>query len=370
MPGHDNSPACEACWDRLEQDLAELPALLDELEVVLARQDRVQKPPARRRRAPLDDEDEQLLDRDIPPWLRAEHQPRIKPRPLPLRLEAVDVLTDLHTQLLRAVGAVLRDNPACRRRAVEGPPRRGERRPVTYVPLPAPRPLSDSRAAARFLLSALAWMRARPDQHTAIRSVHKAVRSARALIDTADALVYCGICSTTRPAAGGGCPGPDVCPCGCHDGHGNPCTIPGGCGLGQPAGEPVICQEELYAVDHRHLTKRRIVDGRLEVDQHVCMDCSFIRCRTCGTRHDVAERRRLLLDAARDYLVTTTEACRAIATYADGNLKEATVWKWKERGRVVARGHTVENGTRQDLYRLGDLMDLAAGTRRDTREGA
>lgn len=369
MPGHDNSPACEACWGGLEQDLAQMPALVAALEAMARRVLALDRPPARRR-AGRDDEDEPVLDRDIPAWLRTD-QPRLKPRALPLQVDAFDDLVYLHGEVLKAVGAVLKDNPACRRRPVEGPPRRGEARPVTYIPLPAPRPLSDTAAASRFLLSALPWMRARPDQHPAITTIGRAVKRSRNRLKTAPDLVYCGICSTTTTRTiRTGCPGPEACPCGCHDGYGNPCTIPGGCGLATT--EPVVCEEELYAVDHRHLRRRTDADEAVE---HVCMQCAFIRCRTCGTLHDVKERRHALLEAARDYLVTTTEACGAIATYADGNLKEATVWKWKERGRVIARGHTEESGRRQDLFRLGDLMDLAAATmgrRRagDTREGA
>lgn len=376
MPAHDNSPACENCWGRLERDLAQMPTLVEELQVTLARLDRITRNPARRPTDPDDDADDvdaaarDASGRDIPPWLRAEHQPRIKARALPLRLEASNELVALHDQVLRIVGPVLAEHPACRPHLLEGPAPRGKAWPLTFVPLPAPRPLSDTTAASRFLLRALPWMRTRPDQHGAIRAIGRAVTHARDLIDTAPDVVYCGICSTTTTReVTAGCPGPDQCPCGCHDGYGNPCTIPGGCGL--PTLETVTCEQELYAVDHRHLTKRRHVDGRDEVVEHVCMQCAFVRCRTCGTSHDVKERRHALLEAARDYLVTTTEACRAIATYADGNLKEATVWKWKERGRVIARGHTVDNGTRQDLFRLGDLMDLATETRRsNTREGA
>lgn len=365
MPPHDNSPACEKCWAQLEADLGEMPALIEELEVVLARLDRIPRPAGRGR--PEDDDEDDTSDRDIPPWLRAEHQPRIKARALPMRLDAYDELIALHDQVLRTVGPVLRDNPACKRRPIAGPSPEGHPWPITIDPaLPAPRPLSDTAAASRFLLSALPWMRTRPDQHHAITRIKKAVRHARDLIDRDPDRVYVGVCSSIT--SNGGCPGPDTCPCGCHDGYGNPCTVPGGCGL---QGKPVTCQEPLYATDHRMLTQRTTdATGKEQIVEHICMQCAFVRCRTCGTNHDVKERRHALLEAARDYLVTTTEACRAIATYADGNLKEATVWKWKERGRVIARGHTTENGTRQDLFRLGDLMDLATARRTDTREGA
>lgn len=372
MPAHDNSPACASCWSGLEQDLAQMPALVADLEDMARRITALDRPPARRRAGRgRDDDEDPAPDRDIPAWLRTVN-PRIKPRALPLQLDAFDDLVSLHGEVLKVVGAVLKDNPACRRRPIPGPAREREPWPLTIDPfLPAPRPLSDTAAASRFLLNALPWMRTRPDQHGAITTIGKAVKRSRNRLKTAPDLVYCGICSTTTTRqTGGGCPGPDRCGCGCHDGYGNPCTVPGGCGL--TTSEPVVCEEELYAVDHRHLIRRRTVDGRDEVVEHVCMQCGFIRCRTCGTLHDVKERRHSLLEAARDYLVTTTEACAAIATYADGNLKESTVWKWKERGRITARGHTEENGRRQDLFRLGDLMDLATAARRrsDTREGA
>lgn len=60
---------------------------------------------------------------------------------------------------------------------------------------------------------------------------------------------------------------PVTCPCGCHDGYGNPCTIPGGCGL-TTAPDPVegACVRGCH-VPRRHLTS-----------------CSTPACRGCQPR--------------------------------------------------------------------------------------
>lgn len=65
-----------------------------------------------------------------------------------------------------------------------------------------------------------------------------------------------------------GCPGPAMCGCGCHDGTGNPCTLPGGCGT-QVLG---TC------------------DGPIFPDRYGLMR---VRCARCGETWDQDDLRRL-----------------------------------------------------------------------------
>lgn len=100
------------------------------------------------------------------------------------------------------------------------------------------------------------------------------------------------------------------------------------------------------------------IDGEVcPEDLYVAHDAHTATCRTCGTEWDVPERRAALLALAEDRLVTTTEACRAIKTYgSEGeHVTPDRIWKWKQRGRIMAHGSDVRG---RDLWRLGDILDL------------
>lgn len=103
--------------------------------------------------------------------------------------------------------------------------------------------------------------------------------------------------------------------------------------------EEVVCNADLYA-------KRATGD---------------VECRTCGAVYDVAARRDWLLAEAEDRLADASTVARAVSWLGAEALTPARVWKWAERGRIVAKGH---DGKRP-LYRIGDAIDLlAADTQR------
>jgi hypothetical protein len=87
-----------------------------------------------------------------------------------------------------------------------------------------------------------------------------------------------------------------------------------------------------------------------------------VECRTCGATYDVATRRAWLLAAAEDRLANATEVARAVSWLGAEPLTPARVWKWAERGRIVAKGHD----GRAPLYRIGDAIDLLADDTRRT----
>lgn len=99
-------------------------------------------------------------------------------------------------------------------------------------------------------------------------------------------------------------------------------------------GEPIYCIADLYAVEDR----------------------TTVTCRTCGAVHDVAERRRTLLDAVDDQLGTAAEISNALAAYAEQELRVERVRQWYSRGRIAQ--YPPREGERWPRYRVGDVREL------------
>lgn len=91
-------------------------------------------------------------------------------------------------------------------------------------------------------------------------------------------------------------------------------------------------------------------------------DRGDIRCPTCDTVHDVGVRRDFLLDEAKAYLVTATEAAGALLAWTDYEGTETNlvkrIGKWRERGQLEARETEQIGGKARPLYRLGDVQAL------------
>ena len=155
---------------------------------------------------------------------------------------------------------------------------------------------------SRVLLRLHGWLQGHPDGNLAIEEVTYAVGQANRAIDRGADLDYAGPCGAVL--------------------------------------EDEPCPEDLY----------------------VAHDAVTARCRTCGTEWDVAERRAALLEVARDRLVTTTEACRAVKTYGGEHLAPERIRQWKRRARITPHGHNADG---HDLWLLGDVIDLSIG-----KEGA
>ncbi len=90
-------------------------------------------------------------------------------------------------------------------------------------------------------------------------------------------------------------------------------------------------------------------------------DRGSITCPACGTQHDVADRRDFLLEAAKDFHVTATEAARALLAWTDYDGTEAKlvdrIRKWRDRELLSVRDVTSLSGRDRHLYRLGDVQD-------------
>lgn len=104
-------------------------------------------------------------------------------------------------------------------------------------------------------------------------------------------------------------------------------------------------------------------DGRAcTAELYASTDRGQITCHACGTVHNVSDRRDFLLEQAKDYLVTATEAAGALLAWTDYDGSETKlvdrIGKWHKRGPLQDRGLQEVNGRWRPLYRLGDLQDL------------
>jgi hypothetical protein len=104
---------------------------------------------------------------------------------------------------------------------------------------------------------------------------------------------------------------------------------------------------------------------------YATQDRGTIDCRACGIRHDVADRRDFLLAEAKDYLVTATEAAKALMSWTeyDGSENKLVdrICKWRDRDQLEIRDVTSLNGRDRHLYRLGDIQKLLIGDAQDTQ---
>lgn len=120
----------------------------------------------------------------------------------------------------------------------------------------------------------------------------------------------------------------------------------GRCGAGD---QYATCETELYASAER----------------------GHIDCPGCGIRHDVSERRAILLNEAKEYLVTATEAAKALMAWTDydGTEKKLVdrIAKWRDREKLDVADVTSLLGRDRHLYRLGDVQDLLVGDAQDAQ---
>lgn len=99
-----------------------------------------------------------------------------------------------------------------------------------------------------------------------------------------------------------------------------------------------------------------------EEDLYAKAQTGDVKCRNCEQTYDIQARREWLLSEAEDRLANATDLARAVSWLGSAPLTAARVWKWSERGRIVAHGHD----GRSPLYRIGDAIDLLAS---DTKAG-
>ena len=81
---------------------------------------------------------------------------------------------------------------------------------------------------------------------------------------------------------------------------------------------------------------------------------TYVTCRACGTRWEVAERRAWLLRAVEDVEETAPVIASALTMMTGKRLPAATIRSWAHRDRLTSTGE--RDGAR--LYRVGDVLAL------------
>lgn len=107
------------------------------------------------------------------------------------------------------------------------------------------------------------------------------------------------------------------------------------------------------------------VAARCDADIYARDDEDWVKC-VCGMLWQVEHRREVLLDAVGEQLATAVEVCRALATYADVELKVDRLYKWAERGQIEQ--HPPRECETAPRYRIDDVREvLDAMTRKAGR---
>jgi hypothetical protein len=81
-----------------------------------------------------------------------------------------------------------------------------------------------------------------------------------------------------------------------------------------------------------------------------------VRCDKCGTKHEVADRPRELLEQSEDYIVTVREASQYIGYFGGTAVNQKTIRTWIDRKLLATR----PGPTEERHIRLGDLYALLA----------
>jgi hypothetical protein len=133
-----------------------------------------------------------------------------------------------------------------------------------------------------------------------------------------------------------------TCPCECHHAAAT-CTDPD-CHPGTPL-PATQCDRTLWAA----------------------VDSDSVTCRGCSTTWTTDDRRAILLDEARDRVVTVDAAWRIVRDLVDEQVPwtrfSARVRQWKTRGRIRPVGSRVIEDTPRDVYLFADIL-----TRLDTKD--
>lgn len=153
-------------------------------------------------------------------------------------------------------------------------------------------------AMALWLLAQVPWLRRHPASATCLGDVELAVDRLGKAMDRAPMLIYAGPCVTDT----------------LQNGHTR------------------RCGHDMYALP----------------------DSPTVKCPACRTAYNVPEQRALMLEAARDYLLSVVEIVRALTALHE-RIGDDRIRKWAARGRLTVRGH---NASGAPIYRLGDVQDL------------
>jgi hypothetical protein len=155
----------------------------------------------------------------------------------------------------------------------------------------------DSDLAAWDLLGHIDAIRRHPAVVELVDEISDAIHQARRVVDRPADRVYLGQCMVPTP---------------------------------DEEGRPITCLEDIYA--------------RPEVRE--------TRCKVCGVTHEVAERRKALLDQAEDRLFTVQEAATLVGSYGELRITESTIRNYVSSGQISYHGKFKG----KSVIRMGDLL--------------
>ena len=94
-------------------------------------------------------------------------------------------------------------------------------------------------------------------------------------------------------------------------------------------------------------------------DLYAYPGADHVVCRVCGARYGMTDRRAWLLDGVREHLATAAEISQGVGELYGQPINRRTITVWHHRNRLPERGRTAQG---YPLYRIGDVLDLAAGS--------
>lgn len=95
-------------------------------------------------------------------------------------------------------------------------------------------------------------------------------------------------------------------------------------------------------------------------------EAADVRCPVCRTSWPVVERRKILLDLARDQETSVATIARAVVVLHGQQVSQAKlerrIQNWIDRGLIERRGSRDIDGRLRKVYRVGDVLDMLEAT--------
>lgn len=113
-------------------------------------------------------------------------------------------------------------------------------------------------------------------------------------------------------------------------------------------------------------------DDWCAADLFVQSGMAYVRCPACGGRWSVEERRKQVIEKARDLLLPVADIARAAVALLEGepSVERLTerLKKWVQRKQLDDYGVRVIDGRPQRVYQVGEVMDLLTRETRTRRD--
>lgn len=304
-PLPDTGYVCHRCTAALATTLLDLAKLTEELSTTVARLDRIDRPTNPHQHTGSHDPVMSIPFVDRPGANLLVRRPAAESafaaRALPVNLNAA-ATRDRITVTLTLWSGHIRDT---RGTPIPAPPPRmvGPTCPIgwcghTTCGTVRTQPVDDELAVlAKFVAAHLGWLRGRAEAAQAWADLSRCHERVARAVDRPGALWYAGRCWELLPEGG-------------------------------------ECAQDLY----------------------VAPDEEWIKCKTCHVQHNVTDRRRWLLDQAREHRAPAADVARFLAAYAQVISTDfhRMLRVWINRRLVMNRGLDRQG---RPVYRVGDVLD-------------